>query len=242
LSQPNVDLSHLFGAALQAMTDNRQQVNALDGYNGNHGDNMVDNLRIITEALRASRANAPSDALAHASRQLQANGRGGTGPHYARGLQQAADQLQGRSQLELGDVASLLQTVLSNVPATGGQPPAPAAAEGLAESLLEMLTTQQPQSRNVLQDLLSTAGGATGAAEQPGAAGQDTGDLMDKLLPAGMAFLQAKQGGADNVTAGTQALMRALMAGSVNPGQAASPRSAAAGLVAQSILRAVAGR
>ena len=245
MTQSNFDLSSLFGAALQAMTDNRQQVNNLDGYNGNHGDNMVENLRIITEALQAHQTNSPSDALQSASRQLQARGRGGTSPHYARGLEQAAVQLQGRPQLEVDDVASLLQALLGSVPVTGGQPAAPAGpagGEGVAESLMGMIGGQPPQSANVLQELLGMATGGAAPARQPVEAAPDAGDLIEKLLPAGMAFLQAKQAGADNVSAGRQALIGALLGGALNPVQATSPRSAAGGLLAQGMLKAILGR
>jgi len=62
------------------------------------------------------------------------------------------------------------------------------------------------------------------------------------LLPAGLAFLQAHQSGADTASAVGQALMGALMGGRVNPLQAGTPRAAAGSLVAQSMLRALAGR
>jgi hypothetical protein len=64
MSHPAFDLSDLFGAALQAMSTHRQEINALDGYNGNHGDNMVENLRVTTEALRARRAQSMLQTLA----------------------------------------------------------------------------------------------------------------------------------------------------------------------------------
>ena len=61
MSESPVDLASLFGVALKALKSNRQDINQLDGYNGNHGDNMVENMRIITEALQAKRSEAPSD-------------------------------------------------------------------------------------------------------------------------------------------------------------------------------------
>jgi hypothetical protein len=82
--------------------------------------------------------------------------------------------------------------------------------------------------------------------QQPQAEGQDDGldmgDVVSTLLPAGLAFLQAKQSGADTATALGQALTGALMSGQVNPLQAGTPRAAAGGLVAQSILKALTGR
>jgi hypothetical protein len=63
------------------------------------------------------------------------------------------------------------------------------------------------------------------------------------LLPAGLAFLQARQSGADTAEAAGQALIGALMGQQpTNPLQAGTSRTAAGGLIAQSVLQALAGR
>ena len=68
----------------------------------------------------------------------------------------------------------------------------------------------------------------------------DVGDVVNALLPAGLAFLQAKQGGADNVSAAGQALVGALMGGQAAPAQqATTPRAAAGGLIAQGLIQAL---
>jgi hypothetical protein len=53
--------------------------------------------------------------------------------------------------------------------------------------------------------------------------------------------MQAKQTGAGDAEAAQQALMSALSSGRLNPSQAGSPRTAAGGLLAQSLLKAVLG-
>jgi len=222
MSQPTFDLSDLFGAALQDMTANRQEINALDGYNGNHGDNMIENLRMITESLQEKSSQTPSEALGYASQRLQSQGRGGTSQYYATGLSQAAEQLQGRSSLDGNDVMSLLQSLLGAIPSEGHQPQ-PQAGGSVLEQVLGMASGQPPQAMPQDSDL-------------------DLDDVLNVLLPAGLAFLQAKQSGADTASAATQALMSALMGGQVNPLQAGTPRAAAGGLVAQSILQALATR
>jgi hypothetical protein len=222
MNQPTLDLSSLFGAALQAMTDNRQEINALDGYNGNHGDNMVENLRMITETLAAQKSQPPADALRQASQRLQSQGRGGTSQYYAQGLNQAAEQLQGRSTLETDDVMSLVQSLLGAIPSEG-----------------------HPQQIEASGSVLEQVLGLAGAQPQPARQEDDTpdvGDILTTLLPAGLAFLQAKQSGADTLSAAGQALTGALMGGQVNPLQTNTPRGAAGSLVAQSILQALAGR
>ena len=220
MSQPTFDLSDLFGAALQDMTANRQEINALDGYNGNHGDNMIENLRMITESLQEKSSQTPSEALGYASQRLQSQGRGGTSQYYATGLSQAAEQLQGRSSLDGNDVMSLLQSLLGAIPSEGHQPQ-PQPGGSVFEQVLGMASGQPPQ-----------------AGPQDSGLGLD--DVLNTLLPAGLAFLQAKQSGADTASAAGQALMSALMGGQVNPLQAGTPRAAAGGLVAQSMLQALA--
>jgi hypothetical protein len=222
MSQPTFELGDLFGAALETMTAQRQEINALDGHNGNHGDNMVENLRLITESLQEKSSQTPAEALGYASQQLQSHGRGGTSQYYARGLSQAAEQLQGRPSLDGNDVTSLLQMLLGAIPSQGHEP--------------------QPQAGgSVFDQVLGMAGG-----QPPQAMSQDSGlgldDVLNTLLPAGLAFLQAKQSGTDTASAASQALASALMGGQMNPLQTGTPRAAAGGLIAQSILQALAVR
>jgi hypothetical protein len=279
MNQSELDLSNLFGAALQTMTAQRQEINALDGHNGNHGDNIVENLRMITEALDTKRSQPPSEALRFASQQLQSKGRGGTSQYYARGLNEAAEQLQGRSSMGQPEVMSLVQSLLGAIPSQGhpqqmqgadsvlGQVLGMAAGQqhqaggGILDQVLGMAGEQQPQAGgDMLGQILGMAGGQQPQAggdmlgqilgmaggQQPQAGGQDDetdmGDVLSTLLPAGLAFLQAKQSGADTASALGQALTGALMGGQVNPLQAGTPRAAAGGLIARSILQALTSR
>jgi hypothetical protein len=222
MSQATFDLGDLFNVALQSVTANRQELNALDGYNGNHGDNMVENLRLITETLQAGGSQPPSEALQYASQALEAQGRGGTSKYYAEGLSQAAEQLKGRSAVDSDGVVSLVQTLLGAIPSEGGQ--------------------QQVQAGgSVLDMVMGLAGGGQASPEPPQDDGLDIGDVLQTLLPAGLAFLQAKQSGADTGAAIQQVLMNMLMGGQVNPLQAGTPRAAAGTLVAQSLLKALTG-
>jgi hypothetical protein len=146
MRQQPYDLSNLFGSALEAMTANRQEINALDGYNGNHGDNMVENLRLITESLQEKSSQTPAEALGYASQRLQSQGRGGTSQYYARGLSQAAEQMQGRPSLDGNDVMSLLQVVLGAIPSEGHQP-LPQPGGSVLDQVLGMASEQRPQAR-----------------------------------------------------------------------------------------------
>jgi hypothetical protein len=116
MSQPTFDLGDLFGAALQAVTAHRQEINALDGYNGNHGDNMVENVRMIVDAVKEKGSRPPAEALEYAGRRLQSRGRGGTSQYYARGLGQAAEQVRGHDSLDQNDIMSVVESILGAIP------------------------------------------------------------------------------------------------------------------------------
>jgi hypothetical protein len=212
MSQSPVDLASLFGAALSAVKSNQEQLNRLDAAKGAHGDNMVENMRIVTEALQAKQSQSPSDALRYASQMLQARGQGTSTQQYAQGLSQAADRLQGQSQMNPSDIMHLVSSILGSVQSGAGpQPGGPA---------------------NALENMMGLASQHQRASQR---------GILDAALPAGVAFLQAKASGADNVTAAHRAVMSALTAGTVNPLQAGNAHSASAGLVAQSLLKALDG-
>jgi hypothetical protein len=241
------DLSSLFNTALQAMTSNRQEINALDGHNGNHGDNMVENLRMITDALQRRGSQPPAEALEHASQVLQSQGRGGTSQYYAKGLSQAANQLKNRSTLDNDDVMTLAQSLLGAIPNEGFPQQHQNGDSVLGQVLGGLIGGQQqaaPQSGGL--DVGNVLGALLGGGQQEQAPqqddGLDLGDVVNALLPAGMAYMQAKQSGAETSAAAGQALMAALTGGQVNPLQARTPRAAAGGLVAQSLLKAITGR
>ncbi len=283
-SPSSIDLASLFEAATRAVAEHQREINELDGYNGNHGDNMVRNVQAITETLRAHRQDPPSEALKLAGQELEQHGAGGTSRFYAQGLQQAAERLSGKPRIDASDGMTLIETLLGAIPADGypqpqeaaptvldlltglsggaaasapaPQPTQPEASQagGLLGALLGLGGTQAqsppsqpapaPQATDPLAGLL---GMLTGTAQPqqaqptaPAESGLDVGDLVEKLLPAGLAYLQARQAGADGGQAAQAALARALMGGQAT--QAQTPRQAAGTVIAQSMLKALLNR
>jgi hypothetical protein len=220
MTNPPVDLADLFAVAQQAISAHQGEINDLDGYNGNHGDNMVQNMQLIVNALQQKPDQPPAAALQHASQQLQTQGQGGTSQYYAQGLSQAAAQVQGQSSLTPDGALSVVQSLLGAIPSEG-HPQQLQAGGSVLDQVLGMSQaqpSQQPQKPSGLGGLLAT------------------------LVPAAMAFLQAKQSGADPTAAAGQALMGALTGSQpVNPLQSGTPRAAAGGLIAQSVLKALMG-
>jgi hypothetical protein len=306
-SQSTIDLASLFDQALHAVSEQRKDINALDGYNGNHGDNMVSNMRLVANTIHANDTEAPSVALRRAGQQLAKAGQGGTSQYYSKGLLEAAEKFEGHAQLERADGVTLLETMLGAIPAqdnpepqqptrsvldlvmglAGAQQPQVQAQPqqqqqaplgGMLDMVMGLAGAQQPQVQAQPQQqqqaplggmLDMLLGGGTqqtqvqaqpqqqaplggvldmllggGAQQQVQAqsqaqqqdSGLDLGDVLGRLLPAGLAYLQAKQSGADPAAA-RLALIRALL--TAQPNQAQTPRQAAGTVIAQSILQAL---
>ena len=206
-----IDLAQLFGAAAQVLAANQGQLNQVDTANGNHGDHIVQTFQLITEAVAATQGKPPADQLAYASRKLADHAKvSGSANMYAQGLSQAANQLQGQKAITPDLAMTLVQTLLA-----GGQAQAPASRPGSAGAdLLGQLLggiqqpagqTSQPSGGDMLGQLLGSLGGSQ---QQQPANAQDGIDLGD-VLNAGMAFMQAKQSGKDNLQAAVGALMAA---------------------------------
>lgn len=220
MSDSQVDLADLFAVAQQTIATHQREINDLDGYNGNHGDNMTQNMQLIVDALQQRRDQPPAAALEHASQRLQAQGRGGTSQYYAQGLSRAAAQLQGRSGLAPDDALSVVQSLLGAIPSQG-HPQQPQAGASVLDQVLGMSQAQPAQQ------------------QQQGAG---LGGLLRSLVPVALAFFRAQQSGTDATSSTGQALMGALTGSQqVNPLQSGEPRAAAGGLIAQSVLRALMG-
>jgi hypothetical protein len=178
-----MDLSALFGVAAQALAANQGALNQADAQNGNHGDNMVQAFNMITQALGSHQGAPPSQQLSHASQYLSQHSTSGSAQVYAQGLAQAAQQFKGQKKVTPDNAMMLIQSLLG-----GGQP-----------------VQQQSGGADLLGSLLS---GMTGQPAQSSQAQNDGLDLGD-VINAGMAFMNAKNQGQDNLQAGLNALMAA---------------------------------
>lgn len=221
MSQSGIDLSQLFGVAMSAINENRDELNNKDEENHpNHGDNVYNNLNVIKTALQSQQDQNPSDALRAAAEAVSKNGKGSTAPQYAAGLQQAASQFEGKDDLDHHDVASLLTSML------GGQ-------------------TQSGQGTDAMSNLAGLVTGAQAGAQPQRGSAQSAllGKVAKAAIPAAMGFMAAKASGADTksamMSAATQAAMGAMMG--ANPLQAATSGGASGSLIAQSIMKSLLG-
>ncbi len=141
-----VNLASLFDQALKAVTAEREEINALDGYNGNHGDNMVSNMRLVANTIHANETEPPSIALRRAGQRLGEAGQGGTSQYYSQGLLEAAQKLEGRAQLERADGVTLLETLLGAVPAQDNPDPQQ-PTRSVLDLVMGLAGAQQPQAQ-----------------------------------------------------------------------------------------------
>jgi len=165
-----VDLASLFSTVTQNLAGQKEVLNKADTYNSNHGDNMVDIFKVITQAMEQKKTASPSDQLAYASQILKQK-ESGSAKVYSQNLSKASEQLKGQSGINIESALSLLQTLLG--------------VGAMASS------KKSTGSGGILGSLLS---GLLGGGKKTGATGLDTADLLSM----GMSFLQSQgQGGGD---------------------------------------------
>jgi len=167
-----LDLASLFQSVTQNLMGKKDVLNQADTYNNNHGDNMVEIFRVITQAMEQKQGAAPSEQLAYAS-QLLKQKESGSAQVYSQNLLQASKEFKDQ-QITTDNAFGLLQTLLG-----AGQAP----------------TSPKPTgSGDLFGSLLSGLIGGGGDSE---GGGFDAADL----LSAGMTFLQSKQSGDSDLEA-----------------------------------------
>lgn len=219
-SRGGFDLSTLFNVATQVLTANQSALNQADTENQNHGDNMVQTFNMITQALASQQGTAPSNQLQHASQYVAQHGTSGSSQVYAQGLAQAAQQFQGQNAVTPDNAMMLVQSLFGG----GQQASSQSGADILGSLLGGGQSASQPQAGS---DLLGSLMGS----QQGQSAGLDMGDLLN----AGMAFMNAKQQGQDNMQAALSALMAA------GPMGQKPHRQQSGQLVANALLQAISG-
>lgn len=199
-----IDLLKLFQTVTSNLSQNQANLNQADTYNHDHGDHMVEIFQVITQAMQEKKGSDPADQLAYAS-QLLRNKKSGSAQLYAQNLSNASQQFSGKS-ITPDNIGLLLQSLL------GGQTP-----------------NQSQQNAPANDPLSAILGGLTGGQNQA-QDGQPSIDAND-LLNAGLAFMQAKQGGSNNLEAAVNALVSSSAMGN------SDHRSQSGALVANSVLQ-----
>ncbi|NJN19280.1 MAG: dihydroxyacetone kinase subunit L [Oscillochloris sp.] len=167
----------LFEAITRNLETDREQINQLDRDDGDTGDNMAANFRLVTNTLSQTvqRQGEQADlgaALAQASQVLRNDGRGATAPMYAEGLGDAAQRLSGKQSFQLEDLIPLLEGLSGGVQrAQGGKPGEGSLLDVLIPGALTYLHGKrdgQSELEAILSALLSVRRGSfnTAGSEQ----------------------------------------------------------------------------
>jgi hypothetical protein len=206
-----LDLSQLFNSVASVLADNQSRLNQMDGYNGDHGDNMVQIFKVAADALSNRQDKPPEKALSYAAKQVKKLS-SGSAQVYADGFRSAAKKFKGREIVDANDVLTLLNALFS--------------VSGASQ-----VTSQPEQPTSTVESLL---GALTGGSTNHGT-GADDDSLVDNLFRGGLAFLQASDRGEDPLSAGLQALIGA------SPLSEVPHRQESASLIVSALLNALPG-
>jgi len=184
-----VDLARLFKTVAVTLDENKDSLNEADAYNHDHGDNMVNTFKTISQAMAKKQGATPSEQLEYASKQVLRRQKSGSAQMYSQGLAQAASRLQGQPTVNAQNAMTLVQALLG-----GGQQAAqPTQAMpgdsmgGLLGALLGGQQTAQPTQATPDDSMGGLLGALLGGgqAEQPAQPAQSQQpDMMSGLLGA----------------------------------------------------------
>lgn len=163
-----INLIELFTAASKAIGQHQEELNQADKGNKNHGDNMVQVMEVITQAMKEKKNSDAPTQLEYAAELLRKKSNSGSASLLSDGLAKAAEQVTGK-KIDIGSALSLLQTVMNG---GKGQP----RSSGTGDLLGTLLT------------------GLSGGDTKKGDDGMDMGDMLN----IGLGLLQsAKDSGVD---------------------------------------------
>jgi hypothetical protein len=232
-NQPNqLNLANLFQSVAGSLTTQRENLNNADTYNHDHGDNMVEVFNVISQAMQAKQNADPADQLAYAS-QLLRQRKSGSAQVYAQGLSQASKEFKGQQQVTPNNAINLIQALLGGGQASTAQPQS--GVGDLLGSLLGGGTAAAQQPQGGIGDLIGSLLGGGNSTQLPQnqqpTSGLDVGDLLN----AGMAFMNTKSQGGNNM----EAIVNALVSGSAMGNS--QHRSQSGAVVVNSLLQALGG-
>jgi len=199
MSEKKLDLGQLFGYVTQTLNQNRDELNAADTHNHDHGDHVVEVFEVVTQVAKENPDLEAAEILERAS-QLLKQKQTGTAQVYAQNLSQGAQKLQGKS-LTQETLPLLIDALL-----------------GTSSAKAEAPQQSQSQGGDLLGGLMGALMGGGQAPQetqpsQPQGGGDLLGGLMGALLGGGQAPQEAQpsqpQGGGDLLGG----LMGALMGG-----------------------------
>lgn len=220
-------LAPLFWAVGDALRSSRDELNAADTLNGDHGDHMVQVFEIAAQAAEQLASASPADAMQAAAQQLALQSGNGSAQVYALGLEQVAQQFR-RYGITLDDFLGYLVKALADDGDHGAL--AGARTGDTLKALVAGLVGWK--AAVAAQGALNQSSGPDTHRKEP--AFSPTGSLdMGALFDLGVAYMQAKARG------GERSQILADAAASASPLSQPLYRYQSGKLAIQSLLEAV---
>jgi hypothetical protein len=176
MANNQIDLASLFSIVTQNLNKKKDNFNKADDHNHNHGDNMVEIFKVITQAMEAKQGKGPADQLEYAA-QILRDKESGSAQVYALGLAQAAKDFADK-QVTKDNVLQLVQSLLSG----GEAAPAESGGSPLGSLVASFLGDQgaSPDDEGLDAGDLLNAGLAFMAAKERGDSNVDA--LVDAVI------------------------------------------------------------
>ncbi|MHC1783030.1 MAG: DAK2 domain-containing protein [Anaerolineaceae bacterium] len=111
MANQSIDLLQVFQSVAKVMGKNKASLNEADVYNHDHGTNMAQTFKVITQAMEEKQNASPADQLAYASELLRQKQQSGSAKLYADGLARAATTFQGQD-ITADNATLLIQSLM----------------------------------------------------------------------------------------------------------------------------------
>jgi hypothetical protein len=182
MSETDVKLAELFSSVAQKLGEQREELNAVDAFNHNHGDHMLEIFQVAAQAAGGKEGTHLAGAMEYGAELLRGLNQNGSAQVYARGLSLLAAQFR-QNQIELDDLIPAVRSYLAEK--QKGEQVTAAYSGDLLKALLAALAEWKQMETD-----LATDNGASKAGK-----GLD----MGYLFGVGMAYMQAKQKGGNAI-------------------------------------------
>lgn len=190
-----ISVGSVLQSVAQRLEQNKAGINSLNSGQGggNHGDRMAQAFQAAAQAAEQSGTNDAGQQFQAAAQALRQNGKGRAIQYYANGLEQAAQQFQGKQGLTASDIGPLLQSLAGgaqqNNPMQPGQGGMLDALMPAAQGFMGAQNQGQGPEQAAIQALSGAVSGAHSTASRgsmdPGAASATNviGGIITSILP-----------------------------------------------------------
>jgi hypothetical protein len=110
MAKNQLDLGNLFSQVASTLIENKTSLNKADTHNNDHGDNMAEIFKMVSQAMDDKKGASAADQLDYAADLLR-NKNSGSAQIYAKGFEQAAKDFAGEN-ITSGNAMQMIQTLM----------------------------------------------------------------------------------------------------------------------------------